>query len=477
MTAPPLTRGLKISYSLGSTAEAIVITTTSSFLLLFYNQVRGLPASHVGMALAAGLIVNAVFDPLVGSWSDRTRSRWGRRHPFMFASILPAALLFFAVFNPPSISEIGQLIWLAVMNTALLQAMTLYHTPHLALGGEFSDDYLERSSVMSYNTFCLWMGDTLGWVLSFRVFFSATKQFPNGALDPAQWPVFSASVAIVIVGLLGYSSWSTRSRIPYLPKPAVDTPGFSGRELFRDVGRTLSNRNYVVLLLGLFFNSLMTGVRGGLWLYGATYFWRLTNDQISWFALGSFAGYLFAAFVVTRLHARFEKRWTGAFALLLYTIGPAIPLGLGWLELLTPQTPHLVAILIAFSILQHAPFSVMTTTIYSALADIADELDLKFGMRQEGILYSTRTFFSRVDQALGTALAGWVLTLIAFPAKAVPGQVDQAVLMGLAAAFVLSTIPGLFASAFYGMLRVTRGTHDATRKALAARQAEVEVGT
>ena len=469
MIAPPLTKAMKISYSLGSTAEAIVITTTSSFLLLFYNQVRGLPASHVGMALAAGLIVNAVFDPLVGSWSDRTRSRWGRRHPFMFASILPAALLFFAVFNPPSIGELGQLVWLAVMNTALLQAMTLYHTPHLALGGEFSNDYLERSSVMAYNTFCLWLGDTLGWVLSFRVFFAASAQFPNGALDPARWPVFSTTVAFTVVVLLGYSSWSTRGRIPYLPQPTADTPGFSGRELLRDVGRTLANRNYVVLLLGMFFISLMTGVRGGLWLYGASYFWQLTNDQISFFALGSFAGYLFAAFVVKRLHARFDKRWTGAFALLLYTIGPAIPLGLGWLGVLTPATPNLLVILIAFSILQHAPFSVMTTTIYSALADIADELELKYGMRQEGILYSTRTFFARVDQALGTALAGWVLTIIAFPAKAVPGQVDTKVLMGLAVAFVLSTIPGLIATIFYGMLRVTRSTHDATRKALAER--------
>ena len=55
------------------------------------------------MALAAGLFVNAVFDPLVGSWSDRTRSNRGRRHPFMFASILPAALLFYAVFNPPAV--------------------------------------------------------------------------------------------------------------------------------------------------------------------------------------------------------------------------------------------------------------------------------------------------------------------------------------------------------------------------------------
>lgn len=463
---PAPTKRLKLTYSLGCTAEALVLTASTSFLLLFYNQVRGLPAAHVGIALACGLVFNAVFDPLVGSWSDRTRSRLGRRHPFMFASILPAGLLFWAVFNPPDIGEAGQLVWLAVTNTLLLAAMTLYHTPHLALGGELSDDYLERSSVMAYNTFFLWIGDTLGWVLSFRVFFAATEKFPNGALDPARWPVFSISIAIAVIALLGYSSWSTRSQIPFLPKPAAETPGFSPRELLRDVGRALSNRNYVMLLLGLFFISMMVGVRGGLWLYGATYYWRLTNDDISWFAIGSFSGYVVAAFVVKRLHARFDKRWTGAIALLFYTVGPAIPLGLGMLGVLSWQTEGLLWILIAFSILQHAPYSVMTTTIYSALADIADENELKYGMRQEGILYSTRSFFARVDQALGTAIAGWVLTLIAFPAKAVPGQVDGTVLAGLAGAFVISTLPGLIAVFFYGSLRVTRTSYNATQAAL-----------
>lgn len=470
MNPPRLSPFLKASYGLGSTAEAIAYTAGSSFLMLFYNQVRGLPAGHVGTALAAGLIVNALFDPLVGSWSDRVRTRFGRRHPFMFASILPCALLFWAVFNPPDWSETGQLIWLAVSNTLLLQALTLYHTPHLALGGEMSRDYLERTSVMGYNTFCLWLGDSLGWLLSFRVFFAATEQFPNGALDPARWPLFSLSVAAMILLILTYSSFSTTRVIKHLPLPAADTPRWSMLEWFRDIGRTLRNRNYVMLLLGLFFLSMMIGVRTGLWLYGATYFWRLTNDQISWFVIGSFSGYLFAAFVVKRLHAKIDKRWTGAGALALYSIGPALPLALGWLGVLDWQTPGLLWILIAFSLLQHLPYSLMMTTVTSALADIADENELKFGLRQEGALYATRTFFQRVDQALGTALAGWVLSLVAFPEKAVPGQVPEAALMGVAGAFVLSTIPGLIAVIFYANLRVTRASHEATRAALAAKR-------
>jgi Na+/melibiose symporter-like transporter len=441
--------------------------------LIFYNQVRGLDPAHVGLALSLGLMVNAVFDPLVGSWSDRTRSRWGRRHPFMFASIPPGALCFYALFNPPDgLSEIAELAWLIVFNVVLLQAMTLFHTPHLALGGEMSDDYLERTSIMSYNTFFLWIGDTAGWLMSFAGFFRATAAYPNGALDPSRWKPFSLAIGGVIIVCLSVSSFITRARIPWLPQATPGAPGFGFKEWMRDMGRALRNRNYVMLLIGFFFISLMQGVRGGLWLYGATYFWRIDNNQISFFVLGSLTGYVFGAFVVKELHRRFDKRWTGMLALLVYCVGPAIPLALGWLGILTPETEGLLVILILFSTLQHAPFSIMTTTVYSALADIADENELKYGLRQEGVLYSTRTFFARVDQALGTALAGWVLSIIAFPAKAVPGQVDQEVLMGLAAAFVLSTIPGLIACFFYGSLRVTRGTYDATQAALVQKREE-----
>ncbi|GMV45648.1 MAG: MFS transporter [Pseudomonadota bacterium] len=469
--APALTWRMKWAFGLGSTAEAVVITTTSAFLMLFYNQVRGLDPAAIGIALAIGLAVNAVFDPLVGSWSDRTRSRWGRRHPFMFGAILPAALLFCGLFNPPDgLSAAQQLVWLTFFNVMLLQAMTVFHTPHLALGGEMSDDYLERSSIMGVNTFFLWIGDTAGWLLCFLVFFRANEKFPNGALDPSRWEPFSITIALIVLACLFVSSQVTKRRIPYLVQPAAATPRFGAREWGRDVWRVLRNRNYFVLLLGLFFLSMMTGVRGGLWIYNATYFWQLRNDQLAFFTVGSFFGYVFAAFCVKWLHDRFDKRWTGMLALVIYCVGPALPLALGYAGVLSARTPGLLWMLIGFSLLQHAPYSILTTTVYSALADIADENELKYGIRQEGALYATRTLFARVDQALGTALAGWVLSWIAFPARATPGQVSEPVLMGLAAAFVLSTIPGLIAAVFYGMLNVTRATHDATRQALEARR-------
>lgn len=468
--APPLTRGFKTFYGLGSTAEAVVISSITQFLLLYYNQVRGLPASSVGLAIAAGLAVNAIADPIVGSWSDRTRSRLGRRHPFMYAAVLPVALSFLALFNPPhSLSDGATLAWLAVFNILLQQALTAFHTPHLALGGELSTRYIERTNVMSYNTFFLWAGDTLCWLTSFGLFFRATAAHPNGALDPARYPVFSATIAALVAVILFSSSFFTRRRIPWLPKAAADAKGFSPKNFITDVSQSLANRNYRLLLGGAFFLSLMQGLRGGLWIYTATYFWQLTNSQITWFALGSFVSYTCGSAIVGSLHRRFDKRLTGAVAVLVYCIGPALPLALGWAGVLSADTPLILPILVGFSLLQHLPYCLMTTTVLSAYADIADENELRFGARQQGILYSTQTFFSRIQQAVGAALAGWALTLIAFPKGALPGHIPLPVLHGLAGAFVLSTIPGVLTAVFYARLGISRASHDATRAALGER--------
>ncbi|MEO5640242.1 MAG: MFS transporter [Sphingomicrobium sp.] len=467
IAAPPITRRFKLAYGVGAMAEAVVYSSTTQFVMLFYNQVRGLSAASVGVAIAAGLAVNAIIDPIVGSWSDRTRSRLGRRHPFMFAAILPVALAFFAIFNPPNgLLEWQQLAWLTLFNILLQQALTAFHTPHLALGGELSRDYIERTRVMSYNTFFLWAGDTLCWLTTFGLFFGATTRFPNGALDPTRYPLFSTTIAVLVVIILFTSAFGTRKRIPFLPKATPGMGRFSAKAFISDIRHALSNRNYVILLISLFFLSMMQGVRGGLWIYTATYFWQLTNAQITWFALGSFISYSCGSAVVAWVHRRFDKRWTGTVAVAVYSLGPALPLFLGWLGILSAQTPGILIVLVAFSLLQHLPYSLMTTTLYSMLADIGDENELRFGERQEGVLFSTQTFFGRIDQAVGAALAGLALSLIAFPKSAVPGHVAPEVLHGLALAFILSTIPGLIAASFYVRLGLSRGSYDRTRAGL-----------
>ena len=85
----------KISYGAGAVAFGVKDNGFSYFLLLFYSQVIGIDARLVGLALTISLFVDAFMDPIVGYWSDNLRSRWGRRHPFMYAAALPITAAYF----------------------------------------------------------------------------------------------------------------------------------------------------------------------------------------------------------------------------------------------------------------------------------------------------------------------------------------------------------------------------------------------
>src|SRR3954470_584600 len=92
----------RLAYGLGNGAIGVKDNGFSYFLLLFYSQVIGLDARLVGLALTVALVVDAFADPLVGYWSDNFRSRFGRRHPFMYAAAVPLAGLYFMLWNPPT---------------------------------------------------------------------------------------------------------------------------------------------------------------------------------------------------------------------------------------------------------------------------------------------------------------------------------------------------------------------------------------
>lgn len=474
----PLPLKTKVAFGVGSAAESMALITVSSFAMLYYNQVLGLRADLAGLAVSASLLIDGFADPVVGAMSDRTRSRFGRRHGYMFVAPLFIGLALISVFSPmPGLDQTGLFLWFGGSVAALRVAMSVYHTPHLALGGEMSSDYTERSKIMSWNNFFAWAGGALTSFFALRFVFRATPEFPRGLLNPAPYSPFSITLAAAAVTILFTSAWFTRDQIARLPKPSADLPPFGPFEFLKDLGKALANRNYLWLLIGYFFLSMMIGLRGGLSLYVNTFFWQLRSEEIALFVIGSFAGYLTGFLFSARLHGRFDKRVTIIASALTYAVAPAIPVTLGQMGLLSHATPGLIWILIAFSVISYGAASIAGITVMSALADIADENELKHGVRQEGVLYSTRALAAKVDQAIGAALAGFALTIVRFPQKAHPGEVDHEIVWNLALFDgVLATIPGAIAAIFYARYRITRKAYEETREALIARRAALAAG-
>jgi len=469
----------KLAFGVGSAAEIIALFSVSSYALLFYNQVLGVSAAWVGLAISASFVLDALVEPIVGSWSDRTsNSKWGRRHPWMFAAPIPIALSFYAIFNPPDgLSPLALAIWCALSVSCMRWAMSAYHTPHLALGAELSPHYTERSKVMAYNSFFSFAGGASMSYIALTFFFPKTAEFHNGLLNPAPWSSFAATMAVAVVLILLTSAWFTRDRIPFLPRPAADTPKFSPVEFFKDMGKALTNVNYVWLLVGYFFLSMMIGLREGLRLYVYGFYWQISSSDLRWFIIGSFAGYATAFIFAARMHGKFDKKLTIIWSGLAYAVVPAIPITLGQFGVLRADTAGLLPILITFAALAYGALSILSISVMSALADVADENELKHGVRQEGILYSTRALAAKLDQAMGTAIAGAVITFIAFPEKAKPGSVPSDVLFNLALwDGALAAIPGVIAAVCYGRYRINRASYEATRTALAARRREPQAG-
>ena len=100
-TQPSLPLLTKLSFGVGAVGEWVYLGMFSTFIGIFYNQALGLPNTLIGAAILIALIGDAISDPTVGIVSDRWRSSWGRRHPFLFAAPLPLAVSLWCVFNPP----------------------------------------------------------------------------------------------------------------------------------------------------------------------------------------------------------------------------------------------------------------------------------------------------------------------------------------------------------------------------------------
>src|SRR5215469_11461666 len=168
---PALTLSTNIWYGVGSIAFGVHQATLTSALMLFFNQVVGLPAAWVGAAMMVTLIFDAICDPLIGEWSDHTRSQWGRRHPFMYASALPAAFAFYFLFSPPlGWSQGHLLIYMALMLVTVRVLLSLYEIPSSALGPELTLDYDQRTSLMSWRFFFITLGGAGMSVLALQVF-------------------------------------------------------------------------------------------------------------------------------------------------------------------------------------------------------------------------------------------------------------------------------------------------------------------
>ncbi len=276
----PLGVRTKVLYGLGTVAFGVKDQGFSALLMLFYNQVVGLPPAEVGLAIMIAMIADAAFDPVMGQISDDWRSRWGRRHPFMYAAAIPVGLTYLLLWMPPAWSQHAQFYYLVFTAIGVRACLTVYEIPSTALLAEFSDDYDERTSLVAYRYFFGVVGGLAMNFVAFTFFLKPSAAQGAGQLNAAGYAEYGMVAAVVMVAAILLSTWGTHHRIPMLrvQKPR-ETPGLA--QILKDMRATLFHKSYLSVLAGGIFAAMASGVQLSLGLYFNTYVWQLSADAIS----------------------------------------------------------------------------------------------------------------------------------------------------------------------------------------------------
>ena len=458
----------KLLYGFGSVAYGIKDNGLRFFLLIFYNQVMGLPASLVATALMIALIIDAMADPIIGQISDTWHSRWGRRHPFMYFAALPTAIAYLLLWNPPSDWGQSQLLAYLVVTAVVVRTLiTFYEIPSSALVSEFTNSYDERTSLMSFRYLFFFWGSLGMSVLTYRVLFFTTVDFPVGQLNPESYSRYGWIAAPMMLISMLISTFGTHHWIPKLRKPPVG-PKKSVITIGKEMLETVADRSFLMVMCAALTKGMALGISGSLTLYMNTFFWELNSTQLAILVFDGFFSALFAAWITPRIAKRFGKKSTiiwffaGSF---IIGVAPQVLRVFGLF--FENGSPWLVPTLFVHGAIFGTLGIGSTILAASMIADCVEDSELRTGRRSEGLFFSANSLMQKAIGGLGVLTSGIILEIIAFPERAVPGQVEQTILNDMVFKYVpISGTLYLIGTVCLYFYRIDRKKHEENLKKL-----------
>ena len=389
MSEQPVPSSRLLAYGVPAVGLSYLLFLVQFYFLNFATDVLLLEAGVVALLFAIAKLWNALLDPLVGSWSDRTRSRLGRRRPYLYGALPLLALGFAPLWAAPRGMSQGELlVWVAVALLVFYTAVTLYMLPHLALGAELSTDSHQRT-----RGFGVRQGSfTVGILASF-----GGMQLVMNAADPrATAAALAVPSALLAVALLAVTPLAVSEA------SAAERSGGTGlRAGLRDVW---ANQPARVLLFVTFIESLGLGAVGVM----APYVARYLLGRPEWVAVLP-AGYVVASVlsipVWVRVSKSFGKRetWLASMWLAAIAFGGMMFVG----------RDALTALMVLL-VLAGAAMGSGAVLSASILADLVDVDEGRTGERKEGVYSAAMQFVMKLGATLALAASGLVLSAVGF---------------------------------------------------------------
>jgi len=403
------------AYGMGGLIPIALFNIAPQLMGLLGNISLGLSAFWLGTIMIIPRLWDAVSDPIVGHLSDNTRTRWGRRRPYVLLGGIAVALSFVAIWWVPRGDWVRglfateqaynwfQLAYILAGMLAFFTATTIFEIPHGALGMEMSGDYHERTRLFSAKSF---MGNLFAMGTPWLIFLSGLKFFRGTGGDLADGMRYvSLFIAVVLVPLSCW--WFITLREPGFAV-AKEQPKSA---FWHDMRTTVSNGTFlnlvaIIFTLAMGFNFVQ------IFNYYIVIFYLYGGDDLR---AGPLLGIAGTAWAVTGLVAVFPLNWLGrrlgksktlliAIALMASAQGAKV-------LCYNPSLPYLILIP---TVLLSAGMLMFFTLGSSMVGDICDEDELKHHIRVEGSFYAVYWWFIKIGSALASFIMGALLVFTTF---------------------------------------------------------------
>jgi len=378
-----LPRRTKLLYGVGDTGFSLTSTILGAFFAIFLTDVVGISPGVAAVAIFAGRSWDYINDPLIGHISDRTRTRWGRRRPFLLFGALPFALAFTMLWwRPPFERDLALAIYYAVAYVVFDASATFVYMPYFALTPELTPDYDERTALTSYRMFFSILAGLIAFTVPLMVV---------GTFDPQ-----NAERFLLMGGLFGLASAlplfltfvGTRERRAFM---AIEQP-----DLRESLGAAYRNRPFVFGLIIFLLTWVAMDVLQSTLIYFIKY--CLGRESQSDLIMGV----IFATAVVALpfwewASRRWSKRWAYVFGIAFWAVVQLV------LVTLTPGSP--LSLLLFLCVLAGIGVGAAHVLPWSIIPDAIEWDELRTGKRHEGIFYSLVTLTKKATSSIAIPLA------------------------------------------------------------------------
>lgn len=384
--------GVKVAYGAVEGSVTLVWTAFALYFLFFLTDVVGISPSTGGMILFAAILWDAVTDPAMGIISDRTRSRFGRRRPYIIAAAVPYCIVFWLLFTTPPVQGPMLVAYFVAMALLMHAAMTVLSVPYAALAPEITTDYDERTSLASYR----FAWSVLGSMVSAVLMLIVAERFS----DPKQgWSAAGALTSFICLFPILLTWRYTRGWERY----AEDTEPLNLKSMWEAI---YGNRSLRFALAIFIFGITANYAGGSIAVYFLEYWMDFSKNQISLYWLIFFVSNIMWVPVIAILSGKVGKRTA---YIICIGIG-AVTYGVGNMIVQSGQVAFMYTLAIIGALAAAATYQLL----WAMLPDVVEVDEFKTGVRREGLYYGVYLLVTKLASALALLIVGQVLDNIGY---------------------------------------------------------------